>query len=233
MQSVGQIIAAYRKKKGYSQPELAARLKDEGIDISYKSISSWEKQGSEPNITTFLTLCRILGIADVYEEYYGINPLNPLSKLNDEGKEKVIEYSDLLYESGKYGKCAADIIAYPTRHIRLYTTMVSAGTGNFLDGEEYDVIEVGKEVPDTADFGVRITGDSMEPRFTNHQTVWVHKQNYLQTGEIGIFYLNNMSYCKKLQNDKKGQFLVSLNKKYAPLPIVKEDSFKIFGRVVG
>ena len=88
MQSVGQIIAAYRKKKGYSQPELAARLKDEGIDISYKSISSWEKNGSEPNVITFLTLCRILGIADVYEEYYGINPLNPLSRLNDEGKEE-------------------------------------------------------------------------------------------------------------------------------------------------
>ena len=47
MQSVGQIIAAYRKNKGYSLPELAARLKDEGIDISYKSISSWEKQGNQ------------------------------------------------------------------------------------------------------------------------------------------------------------------------------------------
>ena len=92
MYSVGQIIAKYRKKNGYSQPELAAALEKENIKISYKSISSWEKNGSEPSVTTFLTLCKILRIPDVYEEYFGTNPSNLLTKLNEEGKSKVLEY---------------------------------------------------------------------------------------------------------------------------------------------
>ena len=33
-------------------------------------------------------------------------------------------------------------------------------------------------------------------------------------------------------NNKKGIFLVSLNKKYNPIPIKEYDSLKIFGRVV-
>lgn len=51
-------------------------------------------------------------------------------------------------------------------------------------------------------------------------------------GEIGIFFLNGDAYCKKLQDNKEGLFLISLNKKYDPIPVSKEASFKIFGKVV-
>ena len=40
------------------------------------------------------------------------------------------------------------------------------------------------------------------------------------------------AYVKKFQNNKKGAYLVSLNKKYAPMPITENSSFKIFGRVL-
>lgn len=88
MYSVGQIISNYRKKMGYSQPALAAELEKEGISLSYKTISSWEKNGSEPSVTTFLTLCKILKISDVYEDYFGLNPGNPMSQLNEEAIPK-------------------------------------------------------------------------------------------------------------------------------------------------
>lgn len=233
MYSVGQIISKYRKQNGYSQPELAATLKKENIKISYKTISSWEKNGSEPSVTTFLTLCKILHITDVYEDYFGVNPGNILSQLNEEGKEKALEYAELLISSGKYEKEKAEIIPFPTRELKLYTTMVSAGTGNFLDGTDFEMIEVGDEVPENADFGVRITGDSMEPKYINHQIVWVHKQDALMHGEIGIFCLNGDAFCKKLQDDSDGLFLISLNKKYPPRPVGENDSLIIFGKVVG
>lgn len=233
MYSVGQIISNYRKKTGYSQPALAAELEKEGISISYKTISSWEKNVSEPSVTTFLTLCKILKIADVYEDYFGFNPSNPMSKLNEEGKEKVLDYTDLLIQSKKYMKEAANIIPFVPRSLRLYTTMVSAGTGNFLDGTDFELIDVGDEVPESADFGVRITGDSMEPKYINQQIVWVHQQDYLLHGEIGIFCMNGDAFCKKLQDDTDGLFLISLNKKYPPRPVGENDSLKIFGKVVG
>lgn len=41
----------------------------------------------------------------------------------------------------------------------------SAGTGNYLDDENFTETEVYEPVPEKADFGVYLDGDSMEPRF--------------------------------------------------------------------
>ena len=126
----------------------------------------------------------------------------------------------------------AEIIPF-RRKLRLFDIPVSAGTGSILDGDNYEEIEVGAEVPDEADFGLRISGDSMEPQFINGQIVWVKQQNYLEDGEIGIFFLDGSGYIKKLQDNKDGHNLISLNKAYKPIPIVEDSNFMIFGKVIG
>ena len=93
---------------------------------------------------------------------------------------------------------------------------VSAGTGQFLDNDSYEEVEVEPEVPETADFGVRISGDSMMPRYLDKQIVWIQKTDELNDGEIGIFYYNGNTYCKKLLCNKNGTYLISLNDKYDP-----------------
>ena len=235
MYSVGQIISTYRKKEKLTQPQLAKKLADDKIHLSYKTISTWEKNISEPNVTTFLHVCRLLNVPDVIEEYFGENKKDPLAQLNEFGKEKVMDYISLLISSGDAYIKKDNIIPYSSkiRTLRLYSNMVSAGTGNFLDSDDYTEIEVGDEIPQSADFGIRISGDSMEPLFINHQTVWIHQQSSLQNGEIGIFDLNGDAFCKKLQDDKNGLFLLSLNKKYPPKPVGENDSLHIFGKVVG
>ena len=79
------------------------------------------------------------------------------------------------------------------RTLPLYRLAVSAGTGELLDGTDYDTVEVGDEVSPNADFGVRIAGDSMEPRFVHGQIVWVHRQETLRSGEIGVFLYSGSS----------------------------------------
>ncbi|SEA21599.1 Helix-turn-helix domain-containing protein [Lachnospiraceae bacterium NK3A20] len=233
MASIGSIITKYRKNAGLNQIELAKRLTDAGCPTTNKALSAWERDKAEPSVSTLLQLCLILQIPDIYEEYFGSNPKNPLSTLNDSGKEKVLDYIELLHFCPCYVKERKVIPYAPRRRIlRLYTTSVSAGTGNFLDDGQYEEIEVGEEIPEIADYGVRISGDSMEPQFIDHQVVWVHSQETLQDGEIGIFYLNGMSYCKRLEHIRNDAFLISLNKKYAPIPVREDDSFRTFGRVV-
>ena len=183
-----------------------------------------------PFAGVLLFLCKLLGITDLYGEYYGTNPDDPFLDLNEEGKEKALDYIQLLIDSGKYQK--ATIVPF-RRKIRLFDIPASAGTGNFLDGDNFTEIEVGEEVPDNADFGIRISGDSMEPRFVNGQIVWVQKKDTLNNGEIGIFFLDGNAYCKKLQDDEKGLYLISLNNKYDPIAITENQTFKIFGKVVG
>ena len=87
------------------------------------------------------------------------------------------------------------------RTLPLYRLAVSAGTGELLDGTDYDTVEVGDEVSPNADFGVRIAGDSMEPRFVHGQIVWVHRQETLRPGEIGVFLYNGAGYCSSERRD--------------------------------
>ena len=230
MKNLGEIISTYRKKNHLSQMELSSILIKNGFQIGNKAISNWEKCKAEPSASVLLFLCKLLGITDICGEYYGIKPDNPFSQLNTEGKDKALDYIQLLVASGKYQ--TATIIPF-RRTIRLFEIPASAGVGNFLDGDNFSEIEVGEEVPDTADFGIRISGDSMEPRFVNGQIVWVQKQDVLTNGDIGIFFLDGNAYCKKLQDDEKGLFLISLNSTYDPIAVTENQTFKIFGKVVG
>ena len=88
-------------------------------------------------------------------------------------------------------------------------------------------------LPEDTTFGVRISGDSMEPEFHDGQIAWVLQQESVANGEIGIFSLNGEAYIKKLQNDKDGIFLISLNEKYAPIKVSENDRLDIFGKVLG
>ena len=72
----------------------------------------------------------------------------------------------------------------------------------------------------------------MEPQFMDGETVYVRQQESVENGEIGIFGLEGKSYIKKLRSTPDGNYLISLNPKYDPIPINAEE-FKVFGKVVG
>ena len=89
------------------------------------------------------------------------------------------------------------ICRMPNGKLGLFDLPVSAGTGQFLDSDRFSEIEVGDEVAASADFGVRVAGDSMEPLYLDGQIIWIHKQDTLEEGEIGIFFLDGEAYVKK------------------------------------
>lgn len=222
-----------------SQFELAALLQEEGIDVTSKTISAWETGRNEISARIFLHLCRILEIPDCLEEYFGHNPNNPLALLNAAGKEKALSYIDLLLYPQSYVKephitpyTAASSQKDGIKKLRLYDARVSAGSGDFLDSDYYTTIEVPEEEARGADFAVTISGDSMEPLFRDRDIVFVHRQETLENGEIGIFSLDNKAYIKKFNNVGFAVFLMSLNPRYLPIPVdPNRDSFRIFGKV--
>mgnify|MGYP005764156959 FL=1 len=71
------------------------------------------------------------------------------------------------------------IYQFPRRKLSPFDLPVSAETGQFLDSDRFSEIEVGDEVAASADFGVRVAGDSMEPLYLDGQIIWIHKQNPL------------------------------------------------------
>ena len=228
---IGEILAHTREQQGLSQRELAQLLSSAGVSVTNQAISKWENGSTQPNAAQFLTLCRILKITDIAETFLGISHASPFRKLNEEGRRKAMEYIDLLERSGLYSN-QTDTPAV-LRTLPLYRLPVSAGTGQFLDSDDYELVDVGDEVPSHANFGVRICGDSMSPRFADGQIVWVRQQQTLAQGEIGIFLYNGDAYCKKFGTEDNHPALISLNPAYTPLIINENTDFRVFGKVVG
>ena len=218
------------KERHLNQLQLADLLNKKGLEVKSGSISKWEKNVNSPNVIQFFALCEILGIDNINDTFGIAIEENLFAQLNEEGKRKTIEYMNLLIKSGMYVR--EEPVYITNRTLKVFTEPASAGTGLFLDSDQYEEFEVGDDVPATADFGIRVSGDSMEPVYVNKQIVWVHQQDQLENGDIGIFYLNGDAYIKKYQKNKDNVQLISLNKKYAPIQIKPGMELRTFGKVV-
>lgn len=226
--NIGELISRRRKQLGMNQAQLAACLNMLGFQISNQAVSKWENGSTLPNARQFLALCDALGVDDIRGVFSGHGE-GLLAGLNREGRKKVIDYVQLLRDTGRYSDRQDE---EELRSLPLYSLAVSAGTGQFLDGEDYEMVEVGREVPEGANFGVRVAGDSMEPKFHDGQVIWVRQQRSLMTGEIGIFLYDGSAYLKQLAVRGEALALHSLNPKYDDIVISPELPLRVLGKVI-
>lgn len=227
--NIGAVIMSARERNGLSQSELAARLTMLGVNVTNQAVSKWEHNQTLPNASQLIVLCALLGIDDPIGEFTN-GRAGCYKGLNYDGRRKLEEYHRLLLESGRYSLTLEREKA--KRTLPLYSIAVSAGTGQFLDGENYEMVEVGQEVPEGANFGVRVAGDSMEPQYHDAQTVWVRQQRSLMTGEIGIFLYDGCAYLKQLKAGKDCMLLHSLNSLYPDIVISPELPLRVLGKVL-
>jgi len=227
---VNETLSTIRKDKGITQTQVADFLTERGVEVTQRAVSKWESGYTQPNTEQFLLLCELYDIRDVlsiFKEKSGF-----LDTLNVRGKSRVKEYIRLLEADEAF---SSSVNNQPERLIRtlpLYELPVSAGTGQFLDSDKYELIEVDESVPLSATFAVRIIGDSMEPRYEDGQVIYIKQQQTVDDGECGIFSLNGNAYCKVLSRDA-GLKLESLNHKYSPIAVGEYDEFRVIGKVVG
>lgn len=193
--------------------------------VATRTLVSWESGDTEPRVTQAIALAHALGyreVSDLFNESEG-------PQLNHLGMNRLEEYRDLLLRSPQF----CENIHPTIRLLPVFLQPASAGTGQWLDDDLSEEMEVDDSVPTNAEFGVRLAGDSMSPRFADGQIVWARKAENAENGEIVLCVLNDQGYCKKLYRNERGVFLLSLNPKYDPIPITETDEFRIMGRVVG
>lgn len=128
------------------------------------------------------------------------------------------------------GKTATSAAGEARRPIPLYDLPVSAGTGEFLADTHVEQISI----PDisrtaTADFALRITGNSMEPHYHEGDVLLVQRAESVAPGELGIFLLDGCGYFKKFAGDR----LLSLNPTYPPILLKNYSATSCCGKVVG
>lgn len=101
-----------------------------------------------------------------------------------------------------------------------------------------DTEEISEEMAKTGEFfGLRIHGDSMEPKISEGDVVIVRKQEDAESGDIIIATVNGTdATCKRLRKYREGIELVSTNPSYEPMFFSAEEIEKkpvrIIGRVV-
>ena len=227
--NIGRLRSHRGMEPGPNRTAPAEAMSLRGFPVTNQAVSKWEKGATLPNAKQFLALCEILEIDDVRGEF-SCGSEGIFAGLCREGRRLALDYVQLLRDSGRYANRREEP-AY-IRSLPLYSLAVSAGTGQFLDGEDYEMVEVGAEVPDGANFGVRVAGDSMEPEFHDGQTVWVRQQRSLMTGEIGIFLYDGNAYLKQLVALEHSMALHSLNPAYSDIVVSPELPLRVLGKVV-
>lgn len=206
-----------------------------------------------PNALQLLAMSDVYGIGDIRGYFFGESPaFSP--ELNQKGLDILKALKEALIASGQYSPEPRRRItgfAEQTRRVSMMIAKqpVSAGTGNFLDDDNFEEKEFAEgSVPEGADFGLRVSGDSMEPIYTHNQIVWVDKCSELNPGEVGIFLYDGDGYIKQYQETmpETEEFdrytldgvlhpkisLVSFNADYAPISVNPELGFQIIGRVL-
>ena len=227
----GEKLANLRKESGYAQPEVANYLnKFSTKQYTHKMVSHWENGVALPPVEQFLLMCELYNVKDIQSTFRGVDTMyTSLSRLNALGRSRVEEYIAMLSVNPIFSESESVVMEQQSRYLRLFDNSAAAGSGSYLDSDTYVEIEVDNTVPSSADFAIRVSGDSMEPRFINGQIIFIKEQRALEVGEIGIFSINSEAYVKKLGDCE----LISINPQYEPIKIKEFDSVHVFGKVVG
>lgn len=229
MSTLGERIRFAREQKGLLQSDLAKliNVKSSGV------ISNWEKDLNKPDAEKIVRLCSVLDISASYLlDYYGkpdiefssseIKHIKKYRDLDDHGRELV----DLVLDK-EHERYLASTNEKPAA-LRIYTYMqkiAAAGNGFYFEDIPTETIEA--PYMDGADFIIGVSGDSMEPTYSDGDLVYVEKRQIVQTGEIGIFIINNECYIKEVGENA----LISHNPKYDPIP--GNESIHCIGKVLG
>lgn len=116
------------------------------------------------------------------------------------------------------------------RRIALFDLPVSAGVGVYLDEAGAETIQIpDNEKTAEADYTLRISGNSMEPKYSDGDILLVQACDSVENGELGIFLLDGSGFFKVYGGDR----LLSLNPDFGPILLKDFENVQCKGRVIG
>lgn len=185
------------------------------IGLSTSAYSYWKKEQSIPRLRTLTKLA----------EYFGIS----VSELTGKTSE-VPEVNPSIAELPR---------TFGTRPVTIRNKLpiygfVSAGPGIYADSEIIGYEFADEEYSAPEYFWLQVEGDSMSPRIDEGDLVLVHKQEWIDSGQIGIFVIDEAAYVKKIEYKEAELDLISFNPFYPPMRFKPEEEERVHvvGRVM-
>lgn len=224
-------------EKKVTKAELA-----KAVDIPYTTLDSMLKRDTDTRrLDCIFKIARYLGVTVewlVLDEQPSLPPealslWQSFENLDARGKQAVRLL--LSHESAFSEKEAVHSPTQPSLkprvQIPVYTSPAAAGEALPILSDDYTLVDA-YDLPPRVAFGIRISGDSMEPEIRDGSIVWVRNQETLYHDDIGIFTLNGESLCKQLYLREGKCRLLSVNPKYAPIEIHDDDDLRVVGKVI-
>ena len=174
------------------------------LGIPSSTFSTWKKKDAAPDRKYLVALSDYLGLSTDYI-------------LTGEKEDiKKIKLDDEPIQIRVLGKVAAGVPIEAVEDVI---------------GEE----TISKKMAETGDyFGLRISGDSMEPLIHHGSIVIVRQQDDVENGDIAIVIVNGEdATCKKIEKFENGIMLVPINKAYEEKFYTNEEIEKLPVRIIG
>ena len=239
--SFGERLKSRREELGFSRADFARQL-----GVSSSAISNYENGLSFPKEEVMLRLFDCLqtepnvlfqdsfvGGGEVLSqrEWALIRKYRDLPPVGREAVDSVVGALCAYQEEVEQSRPRTQ-----SRVIPLYRSPAAAGYAAPVFGEDFDYIEVTDEVPQAAEFAVRIQGDSMAPYIADGSHVYVNRDP-LKAGDVGIFCVDGEILCKQYYKDPFGNvYLFSLNRARADADVLLTPGsgryLACFGRVI-
>lgn len=249
--TMGQKIRFHRKRIGLTQTELGERL-----GVEKNAVSKWECGRVESiSASKIRTMAHLFGVTFSYLIDDDVDPDGTVTAqerlpLSDDAhhvgvlydradeKDKLLTHTVL----DKYDD-SAKVVSINTKQrngggmveIDVFDEPAAAGFGNYLSApeshrEQFPAIMI----PKGTDFGIRISGNSMEPMISDRSTVFVKQTMTVEIGRVGIFVLNGESFCKQLivDRDRQEVRLHSFNPDYSDIVVSPSDTLITIGEVL-
>lgn len=233
-------LERYISESGYTQKEIADKL-----GVSKSSITNWIKGKNSPDVELVVPICKLLNITvrDFYGEA-GPEPEQRIQSPLSSGEQDHIKKYRFLDLYGKeavdnvldveHRRCAEKAQSLPEVERLVYVNPAAAGSPLYAESDFERLTFPESDVPPGADFGIRISGRSMEPTVPDGCIAWVHKTVDLDDGVVGIFMLNDSATCKRYFKNDDGTFrLESDNLDYGPVEVSEFDTVVPVGEVIG
>lgn len=235
-----------RKRKGWTQEQLAALL-----GVAKSTLAGYESGNSEPDMARITLMMKVLNVDANYllQDEMQMHKrsgqtidsnertlIKQYRHLDTHGKKVVGALLDLEYERCTKAEQSDDAPESPALvDYRRYTSPAAAGTPLWAESE-YEIISCNPDdVPAGADYAVGIQGASMEPDVPDGATVWVHRSEQPEDGDIVIAWVEGEgTVCKQAVCD--GDQIVrlhSINPAYPDIEGEDLEGLRVYGVVVG
>ena len=212
------------------------------VKVGKNAVGAWEAGRSRPDLSSVPVICENLGIS--LNDFFGIPEAadqqkgkqipdetvrlftDRYSQLNEYHRQVILREMDVLIDMQDNKPVSA------RKLVQIYRNDLSACAGPSWgigdeSGEPVWLYE--DSVTSRADEIIRVSGDSMEPRYHDGDQVLVQHTSNIRPGEIGIFVTGDMGYIKEFR--KEG--LRSLNPEYPLMRFSDMDEVRCIGRVIG